>query len=362
MKPWHPPGTALISPALHAVALRDPSGVSEARRAVAALAAQLGHDEVDAGRAALAATELATNLVKHAGGGDLLLGPAEGTAPPGAIRLLALDRGPGMGDVAACMRDGFSTAGSAGQGLGALRRLAWRIEIDSQPGRGSVVLVVVAPRAATFGTAPTARLADAWSAVTLPKPGQEVSGDGCGAALSADGRTLTLALVDGLGHGPLAAQAAAAALAAFAARPADAPAGIVAAMHAALRHTRGAAVGVAQLGDPTPCHVRFAGLGNIAGLAAAGGGEVRRLVSIAGITGHGDAARRIREFTVELPTPPTVALHSDGIASSGWPAASVPPWPLLPGIHPAVAAALLCRDHARRTDDAAVLVGRLAVS
>ncbi len=86
------------------VAVNDGSQVAEARRDVVAIARQQGFNEVDAGRAALVATELATNLVKHARGGELLVGFAPDEDGDG-IQILALDRGRGMANVQACLAD-----------------------------------------------------------------------------------------------------------------------------------------------------------------------------------------------------------------------------------------------------------------
>ena len=101
------------------IAVSEASQIGEARREAAQLAADLGFDEAGAGRAALVANELASNLVKHAGGGEVLLdGSTQG------LDVLAIDRGPGIANLKACMADGYSTAGTLGHGLGAVKRLA----------------------------------------------------------------------------------------------------------------------------------------------------------------------------------------------------------------------------------------------
>src|SRR4029450_7163213 len=78
-------------------------------------------------------------LLLHAGGGELLLQKL-GSDDSSSIELLAIDRGPGMTDVSRCMSDGYSTGGTQGTGLGAVRRLASEFEIYSAPGEGTVVL------------------------------------------------------------------------------------------------------------------------------------------------------------------------------------------------------------------------------
>ena len=106
-----------------AVAVTDPSQVAEARRAGAVLARAVGFDEERAGRLALVVTESGTNLLRHAGGGHILLRAVDDHGAA-AVDVLALDRGPGMTNVARCLEDGYSTAGGAGTGLGAMRRLS----------------------------------------------------------------------------------------------------------------------------------------------------------------------------------------------------------------------------------------------
>ena len=122
----------------------DSSKVGEARRAAQTIASFEFTAEI-AGKVALAATELANNLLLHAGGGELLM-QALGDDDAGLIELLAIDRGPGMSNVERCLRDGYSTAGTPGTGLGAIRRLATDFDIHSAPGEGTIVM-------ARFGTA-----------------------------------------------------------------------------------------------------------------------------------------------------------------------------------------------------------------
>src|SRR5690606_15652864 len=104
------------------VPIRDDSGAGNARRTARRLAEESGLPEEDTERAALLATEMAQNIVKYAPeGGQLLINRLE---PLGTIDLIALDRAGGISDIAASFRDGFSTSGTSGTGLGAIRRQA----------------------------------------------------------------------------------------------------------------------------------------------------------------------------------------------------------------------------------------------
>jgi anti-sigma regulatory factor (Ser/Thr protein kinase) len=122
----------------------DVSEIAPARRGISTLAAEAGFSAEDAGRAALVATEIGTNLVKHGGGGDVIVKQISDGSRRG-IELLALDKGPGMADVSKCLRDGYSTSGSPGTGLGAMERLSQHFEIYSRAGQGTAVLAQLWP-------------------------------------------------------------------------------------------------------------------------------------------------------------------------------------------------------------------------
>jgi anti-sigma regulatory factor (Ser/Thr protein kinase) len=302
------------------------------------LATSVALAENEAGAAALVAMEAATNILNHAGRGEILLRAMEDAS---GVEILALDKGPGMADVGACMRDGYSTRGSSGTGLGAIERLSSRLEIYSRPEKGTALLAQVRKRFAS-------RSAFEIGAISLPKPGEEVCGDGWAAK---EGRgTLALLLVDGLGHGPGAAQAAREAERIFREAGGVAPTDALERMHAALRSTRGAAAGVAEV-DCEGGRVKFAGVGNVAGFVL-GSGTRRAMVSHNGTLGA--AIRKLQEFTYPWPADGLVLLHSDGIHTS-W---NLDAYPGLEGSHAALIAGVLYRDQDRGRDDATVVVAR----
>ncbi|HYD98885.1 MAG TPA: ATP-binding SpoIIE family protein phosphatase [Alphaproteobacteria bacterium] len=324
---------------MHALAVQESTAVAEARRRAQALALDLGWKDTDAGRVALVVSELGSNLHKHAGEGTLIWGQAV----PGCLDVLALDRGRGIPDLAASLRDGYSTAGTAGTGLGAVGRLADRFDIYTQPGQGTVAAARLWPA----GKPPAAGRVRI-GAVQIAMPGEEQCGDGWFFAHRERGALLMLA--DGLGHGPLAADAAHAAIAACRAHPERGATQLLDDIHHALRSTRGAAVAVAEL-DIAARRLVFAGLGNILGTICDGGGA-RRTVSHNGIAGH--QMRRIQEFSYALDEGAVLVLQSDGLATSWNPAAHPGLW----SRDPAVIAGVLYRDHCRGRDDATVVVVR----
>jgi anti-sigma regulatory factor (Ser/Thr protein kinase) len=325
------------------VGVTDRSAVAEARWQATALAATLGFDEVDVGRVAIVVTEAATNLITHAGGGEII-GRGRGTGERAALEILALDRGPGIGNLDVALQDGYSSAGSAGTGLGAIRRASSEFDVYSTRAGGTVVLAVLRARSHRDGAAtPALRVAG----LSVPKPGQEVCGDAWACRATRDG--VAILVVDGLGHGPSAAEAAREAQRVFQeARDGAPPAETLEHLHRGLRPTRGAAGAIAHV-DPRRELVTYAGAGNIAGHIL-GGERPRALVSHNGILGH--EVRRFQEFAYPWPAGSTLVLHSDGLASH-W---SLDGYPGVIRHHPGVIAGVLYRDFRRSHDDVTVVV------
>lgn len=319
-------------------AVLDPSQVGEARRASAVIAERLGFASTVAGRLALVVTEAAGNLLKHAGGGELVWRQVGTVQRPG-LELLALDRGPGIADVARSLQDGYSTAGTPGTGLGAIRRMSDEFDVYSTPGHGTAVL----SRIYAEGAAPAASLLQC-GAVCVPKAHEEVCGDGWAMDQRADGGRVLV--VDGLGHGPEAHRAARRALDVLAHEKGGAAATLEAA-HDALRSTRGAAVAVADL-DVLARRVRFAGLGNVTA-AVFGAGRRHNMVSVNGTAGHGTVRARAFEYAWEPRG--TLVMASDGLGTR-W---ALDDYPGLAARDPSLIAAVLYRDHTRRRDDVTVV-------
>jgi anti-sigma regulatory factor (Ser/Thr protein kinase) len=324
------------------VAISDQSSVGEARRAAGELARNSGANQEQSARAALIATEMATNILKHAQGNGLIAIELFRDAQGAGVELLAIDKGPGIADLHACLVDGYSTAGSPGTGLGAIARQGDLFGCYSRSGLGTVIQVrLVAP------SAPAAPGTDI-GVIAATYPGETVCGDQW--AFDANGRGRILLVVDGLGHGPLAAQAAKLAAQIFSKDASEDCVLLVERMHRGLAPTRGAALAVARI-DVTEALIRFVGIGNITG-AFLTGTEARQMVSHDGTAGH--LSPRIREFTYPYAGAPCVILHSDGL-SNRWQMAD---YPGLAACHPSVIAAVLFRDFRRGRDDATIAVMR----
>ncbi|MDR7279767.1 SpoIIE family protein phosphatase [Catenuloplanes atrovinosus] len=315
------------------------SVASTVRRAADRLAETIGLAE-RAGDLAIVVAEMTSNLLKHTTEGTLLLRTVRSGDEAG-VEVLAVDSGPGMADLPRFMRDGHSTAGTLGIGLGAIVRQSSWCDMHSVPGKGTVFAAQVWP-----GETPER----AWaSGMSRPITGESVSGDGY-AIRVADGRHQVL-VSDGLGHGPLAAAASQAAVNAFRHAPAVPPVSLLENVHRAISHTRGAALAIAEL-DAAAGLVRYAGLGNISGTIVDGVSR-RGMISLPGIAGH--QRRQIKEYEYPMSRGAAVVLHSDGVVDRWSPG----DYPGLSSAAPVLVAATVLRDAGVRRDDACVLAARL---
>jgi anti-sigma regulatory factor (Ser/Thr protein kinase) len=321
--------------------MQDRSNVAEVRRAAGARARAMGWNDIACGESEIVATELATNLVKHARDGVVALADAPDAAD--GLLLVAIDRGPGIDDLARSFADGFSTTGSPGTGLGAIRRLAYETDVVSAP-NGTVMVAELRERAASGAAGATGRSLRL-AGFGVPKEGQLVNGDAWSHRwLNGD---LAILVCDGLGHGYEAAKAAARAVECFRVGAWETPQQALQMANEELRPTRGAAAALALI-DSKQRRVRFCGVGNIvAGIVAHE--RVHHLVSHNGILG---AAHRIAEFDYEWPPGATLIMHSDGL-SARW---QLSRWGHIWRRHPALIAGMAYRDLARGTDDAVVVV------
>jgi anti-sigma regulatory factor (Ser/Thr protein kinase) len=312
--------------------------VADARRRTIAIASTLGFDETISGQAAIAVTEAATNLLKHAGRGELFVGVNAGNAS--GLQIVAMDRGRGIRDIPASLRDGVSTSGTSGNGLGAIKRLATTFDLYSVVGTGTVV---------SAGFYSERRHLPLVAGLSIPAPREVHCGDAW--AVWSAGELTSVFVSDGLGHGRDAAVASTAAVSAFLRNAERSAEDVISAVHDALKSTRGAAVAIAEM-DRRRGIVNYCGLGNISAVLVKPDGGEQHLVSLAGIAGH--VARRLQRFSQPWLPGQILLMHSDGIGSH-WTLAN---YPGLSSRQPGVIAGVVARDHRRGNDDATVVVAR----
>ena len=316
----------------------DASRIGEARRHGAVLTSELGWADADAGRLSLVVNELGTNLHRHAHRGRLLM-----RAQPHAdeVEVISIDEGPGIADIDQCMRDGYSTGGTSGTGLGAVKRQSQDFDMHSSIPQGTVAVARVRRGAARPRTI-------AIGAISIPAPGEVVCGDGW--SVCVDETRGAVMLADGLGHGPDASVAAKAALAVFEREPFGALAPMLREAHTELRTTRGAAVFVLTL-DAEANTISSAGAGNVAARLVSGVTD-KSLLSQHGTVGV--EIRRVEEISTNWPPHALLIVHSDGIETR-WSKDLLMP---VLGRDPALVAAIVLRDHCRGRDDATIVVLR----
>ena len=324
------------------IAVAGESDVGVARRVASELCGRLSTDQTVCGKAAIIVTEMARNLVRHGKGGEMII---RQTLTPAAsnLELLALDRGPGLQNFAEALRDGFSTTGTAGNGLGAIKRLSDRFELFSQPGRGTVAW-------AELHLSKNDSVTDAFesSGVSVAIDGERQCGDAW-EVLESEG-VLRAMVVDGLGHGAFAEEAALEALAVFRVEAGSGAGATLQLIDKALTKTRGAAGAIAEL-DPKKGSVTIAGVGNVSARLLYDG-QSKSFGSDNGTLGTG--VRKVSEFNHPWTPGCLLVMHSDGMKTR-W---SLDDYPGILRKSPGLIAGLLYRDFRRGGDDATVIVVR----
>ena len=124
-----------------ALELHTSGDVVQARQTVRAWMVDLGFGLIDQTKMVTAASELARNAVEYGGGGSVRLEALADGARKG-LRVVFEDQGPGIADIELALKDGHSTGGGLGLGLGGSKRLVNEFEVWSVPGQGTRVTIV----------------------------------------------------------------------------------------------------------------------------------------------------------------------------------------------------------------------------
>lgn len=337
-------GGAVGGPVSTVIPIEDESNVGAARRSAAALSTRAGLGETERGAFAVIVTEAATNLARHAKEGILAM-RILGAPPMAGVEVLALDKSPGIHDINRALSDGYSTSGTAGHGLGAIRRMATDFDIYSNPNGGTALLARVWPTSREGLRGATAYLD---GVVCVAQAGEWTCGDAWSLRRTTNG--VQAVVVDGLGHGTGAARAADEAMRIVRECEGWSPARTIEEAHGPLRATRGAAIAIAEIMASEQV-LRFAGIGNISATVVTHDAN-RSLASYNGTVGV--ALRKVKEFTYPWFDNACLLMHSDGITSR----ARFDAYPGLTERHPATVAGVIFRDFYRGRDDATVLVVR----
>jgi Anti-sigma regulatory factor (Ser/Thr protein kinase) len=316
------------------------------KKEIHAIALKANFNERKIGEIDIIVAEMASNLVKHAGGGHLLVKRLEEQGMEG-IEIISIDNGPGMTDVGRMMTDGTSTKNTLGLGLGAIKRLSDVFETYSQKNWGTVILVrKFKEELPAFAKHSKAEL----GAIVVPKPGEVCCGDGFFSVTTKN--HLKLFLGDGLGHGPEAAKAVEAAGSAFAECPDTYPPDILRYINAAVRKTRGL-VGTVAVFDIKLKKWAICGIGNIA-TRINGPTLSKNYMAYNGIIGL-NVPRTLNAQEIEHEKGQVLVMYSDGLKSR-WETTR------FTGIlrcDLSLLAAALYKEYTRHNDDASVAVCKL---
>jgi anti-sigma regulatory factor (Ser/Thr protein kinase) len=342
----------------HSQAIKDEAQVGAARRAVHRFASGLGFGEDALAELDIVVQEMGTNAARYAAGGGCLHW-AEALGPDPGLELFYSDQGPGIHDLDRAFRDGVSSGGSLGTGLGAMRRLL--DEFDAYSSVKGTTRRLSNPRRTTHGTAllgrkwvgpergpggrALSRRLGAWS---RPRPGDDANGDAY-LVRAHDGETL-IAVVDGLGHGRGAREAARAALDALSQWEGEPLGEVVEGVHDALRSTRGAVMGTVVI-NPARESFHYCGVGNVE-VRVFNSPEPARPIPTNGTLGA--RLSQVRVWPHRWADGTTIVMATDGLSAT-WDLAA---YPGLLTRGPQLLAGVLLRDYGRNSDDATVLVYR----
>jgi anti-sigma regulatory factor (Ser/Thr protein kinase) len=327
--------------------LTDRSFHNVVKRDITRLAESYGFSPGEVGKVNIIVAEMASNLFKHgAVNGQILVRPLD--PKQAGLEILCLDKGPGMADVRQMLEDGVSTAGTSGEGLGAINRLSDEFDIFSQKDVGTIIL----SRLYKSRHKPKKAAGRAFEVgmVLVAKTGETACGDGWALRLAVDKCQLLAA--DGLGHGAFAQMASQQAARTFLENTHLNPADILRNMHASMKRTRGAVANVTSI-DLHSQTLTYCGVGNISGKVLAGPDLSKSVISYNGIVGH-NIPSSLHNHQIDWSNNSLLILHSDGLKSK---------WDLsrfkdLSRHHASIIAALIYKEFNRGTDDTLVIVAR----
>lgn len=300
------------------------------------MAMDLGFDETKLGRVSIVVNELCTNILKHAVRGVIIV-----VSNKESISILAIDKGQGIINVSESLRDGVSTKGTAGTGLGAITRLSDRFDLYTQPEKGTVVL-------AAFDVSPRKEKNYSVGGFSLPMKNEIVSGDSWTCKPDPINNLLRILVADGLGHGIFAHEASRAAVEEFERYSHENPLIAVSNIHRCLKSSRGAAVGVAYIEFGTESLI-YCGLGNISAQLVSAK-KKKNLMTYNGTAGL--VLRKTNAIPYSMASENTLIMHSDGLSTQWNPAE----YSGLIQKDPLIIAGVIFRDAERGTDDVCIVV------
>lgn len=305
--------------------------------------------ETQAGKIDIIVSEISSNLVKHAGSGELLFRISYPDEKDPVFEILGIDQGPGIADTARMIRDGVSTTHTLGQGLGAIHRLSDMAQLYSRPDWGTIVYGMVKTKNRVMTGTKTCGIDI--RALCVNKPREVVCGDGY--RVKRTDADIIVFFGDGLGHGPRAKEAIDRAGEFLLECQADDPVGIIREMHEKIRRTRGL-VGTLAVYNLQRNEWRLCGVGNIA-TRLYSGIQFKNYMPYNGTIGL-NVPSSMNASTFPAEANQFVVMCSDGIRTR-W---DLNKYPSILKYDTMMLAAAIYKDNARGTDDASVLIAKVS--
>jgi anti-sigma regulatory factor (Ser/Thr protein kinase) len=325
--------------------IQERSFVAFIKRELHNAAVHAGFPESKVGGIDIVVAELTSNMMKHAGSGELLYRfSKENNAP--VFEIIALDNGPGIRDVVNSMKDGVSTTKTLGQGLGAIERLSDLFQVYSIPSWGTISYCKLHTKPPSAGDGIDLMQ---FRVLNVAMPGETMSGDGY--HITPGRKETRIFLGDGLGHGPEAHAAAKSAIDAFRHNQDNDPVEVLRSLHDQVKRTRGL-VGTVVIADHETKKWKICGIGNIS-TRLYDGLVPKNYISYNGIIGL-NIPNTLKSHLADMGKHQCVVMSSDGIRTR-W---ELSQFPSILRYDLLVLAAAIYKDNARKNDDMSILICR----
>lgn len=328
--------------------IEDRSYVAFIKREIHLRAVAANFNETDVGKIDIIVAELTSNLIKHAGDGEILYRVTPNEKAP-LFEIVCIDKGPGISDTANALKDGVTTTNTLGGGLGALSRLSTLFQIFSLRQWGTVLYCKVGPESRNWEAPKVGSELDI-RAVCVPKIHEDVCGDGYGIVQTSS--HIKILFGDGLGHGPNAKEAVDVAKKHFYESESVDPTEIIRLIHDKVRKTRGLVASVAVL-DKKRNAWAVCGVGNIIARLYSGI-EYRNYMSYNGTIGL-NIPKSMNSTILPVERSQHLVMCSDGIQTR-W---TLNAYPSIFKYDPTILAGAVLKDFNRGTDDASVLIAKV---
>jgi len=329
--------------------IEDRSFVAFIKREIHMKAVGAKFDETDVGKIDIIVSELTSNLIKYANEGELLYRITSNAEGLPIFEVVCIDKGPGISDTTNAVRDGVSTKGTLGGGLGAMQRMSGLFQLFSVRQWGTVLYSKVAPQVRGWEPPKPAFELDV-RAVCVPKGHEEVCGDGYMIVNTATHTKILFG--DGLGHGPNAKEAMDVAENFFLESEDNEPVDIIRRMHEKVRRTRGLVATVA-VADKKTNSWHVCGVGNIS-TRLYSGIEYRNYMAYNGTIGL-NIPKSMNSTVIPLERNQHLIMCSDGLTTR-W---NITAYPSIFKYDPTILAAALYKDFSRGSDDSSILIAKV---